>query len=645
MSKTLLLILLILGFKTKVDAQTSISGGNVSGTWSLTKSPYKISGNILIPDGSTLTIEPGVEILFQGHYKLFCNGRIVAKGTSTLPILFTAVDTTIGWVGLRFDGTSTTNDTSFLKNCIFSYGRVVNSISDNQGGAIYFNNFSKCVIDSSNFVNNYALYGGGAIYCTYSSPIITYSYFKNNKANNGGDGIELWYGSSPNLRYNTFIGCGIYAYNSYSEIYNNYFKGSRQGALTCFNSPITFLRNIVDSNYNDNGGGGGGVLAYSSGINILNNIFKRNYTLNGGGAITLYDGSGNVIANNLIVNNAAGNLQAGATFGGGAIHCRNSSPYIINNTICNNYSITNGGGLTCDLNSNPSIRNTIFFNNRTLGNVENIFLTDNGSDPSINYCLLQGGVNGINTNGNPYTGNNSNILDTSPDFIDTTTGNFALLSTSICIDGGDLNSLSISVPIYDLATNPRIVNSTIDIGAYEYQGLLPLKLLSFYAKLQTPNSVALNWQTANEVNVSHFNIQRSNNGKDFTGIGKVNASCCSYEFQDSPPLEGLGVVYYRLEMVDKDGSKTYSEVRQLAIDNKQMAINIYPNPAKDFVTIECKGAKELLIIDYLGKEVYRKKIIKNQESIMNVQRFSKGIYIVKVMLNNGDVKTEKLLVE
>jgi hypothetical protein len=47
----------------------------------------------------------------------------------------------------------------------------------------------------------------------------------------------------------------------------------------------------------------------------------------------------------------------------------------------------------------------------------------------------------------------------------------------------------------------------------------------------------------------------------------------------------------------------------------------------------------------LGKEVYRKKIVNNQESIINVQRFSKGIYVVKAILMNGDIKTEKLVVE
>jgi hypothetical protein len=110
-------------------------------------------------------------------------------------------------------------------------------------------------------------------------------------------------------------------------------------------------------------------------------------------------------------------------------------------------------------------------------------------------------------------------------------------------------------------------------------------------------------------------------------------------------LEGLGVGYYRIESVDFDGKKTYSQIKSLNFQHPTSNIVVYPNPAKDNVTIDCKGAKELIMIDYLGREVYRKKIINNQESIINVQKLPKGIYVVKAIMSNGDIKTEKVVVE
>ena len=180
------------------------------------------------------------------------------------------------------------------------------------------------------------------------------------------------------------------------------------------------------------------------------------------------------------------------------------------------------------------------------------------------------------------------------------------------------------------------------------QNVLPTKFIFFSTKKKDDN-VVLNWQTTNEPNVSHINVQRSLNVKDFTTIGKVNANGASYneyEFTDNqlPTTYDQLTIYYRILSVDKDGSKTYSEVKQVVMNNKQVAISIFPNPAKDLVTIECAGVKELLVIDYLGKEVYRDKINRNSY-IVHLKSFAKGIYIVKAIMNNGTTTTEKLVVE
>jgi len=175
---------------------------------------------------------------------------------------------------------------------------------------------------------------------------------------------------------------------------------------------------------------------------------------------------------------------------------------------------------------------------------------------------------------------------------------------------------------------------------------LPLKLISFNAKLQTPNSVLLNWQTTNEINISHISIQRSMNSKEFINIGKLNAGKNNYEFTDLLPTKNLvSSFYYRLEIIDKDGSKTYSNVKKVAINNEKLAINIYPNPATAQVYISCLNAKELVITDYLGKLMINKKNTNTEQNIINVQGFAKGIYIVKLIMTSGETKTEKLVVE
>ena len=98
----ILLILFISLPGRYISAQINISGGNVSGTWIKGSSPYQIFGEISIQSGQTLTIEPGVKVIFHGHYKFNVHGRLLAIGTETDSILFTAQNKNEGWLGIKF---------------------------------------------------------------------------------------------------------------------------------------------------------------------------------------------------------------------------------------------------------------------------------------------------------------------------------------------------------------------------------------------------------------------------------------------------------------------------------------------------------------------------------------------------------------
>jgi len=199
------------------EVYTAVSGGDVYGTWYKANSPYIILGNITIPHGYTLEIEPGVEVVFNGEYYLDVNGRILAEGTESDKILFTAYNTTTGWEHIDFNGVSTSNDTSKFKHCIFEYGKTSN------GGAIYIYSYSKIIIDYCTFRNNYASSYGGAIYMYSSNPEITYSEFLNNECYYGG-AIFVSY-SSGIIENNIFDGNNSgYGGAVYSDLSNVAFK-------------------------------------------------------------------------------------------------------------------------------------------------------------------------------------------------------------------------------------------------------------------------------------------------------------------------------------------------------------------------------------------------------------------------------------
>ncbi len=174
--------------------------------------------------------------------------------------------------------------------------------------------------------------------------------------------------------------------------------------------------------------------------------------------------------------------------------------------------------------------------------------------------------------------------------------------------------------------------------------VLPVSLISFNAQGYKLFNLLI-WNTATEINTTHFNIQRSANGKDFSTVGKLNAKGAgAYNYKDiTSDYSRQSKLYYRLEIVDKDGSKTYSEIRELRMDNGLLTIS--PNPAKNNVNITGSNMKQIRLLDYAGRVVEMKEVANNTAINISVSHLPKGLYLVQATYNDGSTKTEKLVVE
>jgi hypothetical protein len=79
----------------------------------------------------------------------------------------------------------------------------------------------------------------------------------------------------------------------------------------------------------------------------------------------------------------------------------------------------------------------------------------------------------------------------------------------------------------------------------------------------------LEWTTGQETNLQSFTVERSSDGSSFVPVGQMNAkgSFSEYHFTDSSPLDAdiNRVFYYRLKMIDRNGTYVYSEVRDVAL--------------------------------------------------------------------------------
>ncbi len=201
------------------------------------------------------------------------------------------------------------------------------------------------------------------------------------------------------------------------------------------------------------------------------------------------------------------------------------------------------------------------------------------------------------------------------------------------------NSIPNTASIYFDYNKAVVTNTAKTIIA---NTVLPVNIAAFTATLINKEEVYLNWYTSTEVNTIAYNIQRSSNGKEFETIGTQKAKGRgSYHYSDIPAV-GVSILYYRLEIVDKDGSKSYSEIRQLIMENGQLIIS--PNPAIDFVTICGENIKQVTLVDLTGRSVIKKEV--NSYSInLAISNLSKGMYMLKAILADGSVKTEQLAIK
>ena len=110
------------GVILRKQENTIYVSGDVSGVWSA--DTVMVIGDLTIPDGEVLTIDPGTYIEFQGHYKFNVQGQILAVGSEQDSIYFTAINHDEGWHGIRFDNTPATNDSSKFYYCSLKYGRA-----------------------------------------------------------------------------------------------------------------------------------------------------------------------------------------------------------------------------------------------------------------------------------------------------------------------------------------------------------------------------------------------------------------------------------------------------------------------------------------------------------------------------------------
>ncbi|MCW3107991.1 MAG: regulatory domain of in-like proprotein convertase, partial [Segetibacter sp.] len=190
-------------------------------------------------------------------------------------------------------------------------------------------------------------------------------------------------------------------------------------------------------------------------------------------------------------------------------------------------------------------------------------------------------------------------------------------------------------------SNPVTNFSPFTLGSSTANNSLPLSLLAFTAQLKNSN-VALVWQTSNEVNASHVNIQQSTNGNSFNTVGKINKqSGGNYAYTDDVSAMNASTVFYRLQMVDQDGNFTYSKTIAVLLKPRNAQLSIFPNPVKGTLYLQLSSTKNeqlsVQIVDMKGSVLQQQQVtvsVGNMSLSFNASKLAKGTYVLLIKGDN-----------
>lgn len=176
------------------------------------------------------------------------------------------------------------------------------------------------------------------------------------------------------------------------------------------------------------------------------------------------------------------------------------------------------------------------------------------------------------------------------------------------------------------------------------ENAMPVNLVSFDLK-RAEHATVLYWRTSEEKNSDFFEIQQSEDAKKWNILGKINAANESnsrkdYSFDDA--AERYGTQYYRLRMVDTDGSFAYSKIQSIRLGSGGL-VNAYPNPVVDKLLI---GSKEALssvkMTDLTGRQFMELLKPKPGQEV-SLKNYPAGTYLVKVGTASGATQVIKII--
>ncbi|MBX7224504.1 MAG: metallophosphoesterase [Chitinophagales bacterium] len=214
-------------------------------------------------------------------------------------------------------------------------------------------------------------------------------------------------------------------------------------------------------------------------------------------------------------------------------------------------------------------------------------------------------------------------------------------------DGSTTRSITVA-PVTNTTYEVKDVNNCVIDVFNVVVNVLPVELIYFNG-YDKKDVVLLDWETGSEVNVDRFIIEKSGNGVDFFELGSKDAKGTSsintyYSIEDAFPYSGVN--YYRIKILDNDGSYSYSKIIQVKhLVQGTASIMVYPNPVLSECNVYCRNFTafeqvQMQISNIQGQVLTDFAFYFNPSEYVvpiDMTNFSDGIYLLKVKTQSAEI--------
>jgi hypothetical protein len=182
--------------------------------------------------------------------------------------------------------------------------------------------------------------------------------------------------------------------------------------------------------------------------------------------------------------------------------------------------------------------------------------------------------------------------------------------------------------------------------------VLPVTLTSFTASLQNKKDALLTWQTATETNSKGYEVEMSTGSTlafaDISFVAAKGTTTAVSNYSFVAPNLAPGTYYFRLKMIDIDGSFTYSGVQTVTVTGNTSLISIYPTPVHSQLTVVLSADMQnatLQLVNNLGQTIGVTATTNGSTRLLDMGNLPAGLYLLKVMNGTNVVTTQKVVKE